>query len=266
MSGCCEKSSIGAYEFLNIMNTKLNYKTCFLFAFTLLIIILVITNIPFLNNKLEATYYDFTNSNPPIHKKSALEKILNGFETIPLNQLPPKYLKQTKMKEAKYKKMVASMKFFKITKKETYRKIIGDLRILDFIVKDHQLLTAYRSSKPIYWGMNRAVLYKLFELKEILESRNLDFNAITINSGHRTPHINEKVGGASKSRHIVGEAIDLKIGDVDKDGKITIEDKNQVLKICDLELIKNEGGVGKYPGTRVIHIDTRGYRARWDTY
>ena len=238
-----------------------------LFGFTLLVILVVVINTPFLNNKLESIYFDFTNSNPSVASQVALKKLLNTFEQIPLKQLPKTYLKDSKMLEAKYAKMVAPMKFYKVTKKDTYKKLIGNLRIKDFVVKDKQLSkTKYRSDKPIYWGMNPTVLFKLMELKEIMESRNLDFNAIQINSGHRTPHINEKVGGASKSRHIVGEAIDLKIGDVDKDGFITVEDKNKILKICDLELIGNKGGVGKYPGTRVIHIDTRGYRARWDTY
>ena len=238
-----------------------------IFVFTLLVICLVVINTPFLNNKLECIYFDLTNSNPSVNNEVELKKILITFERIPLKQLPDTYLKDSKMKEGKYANMVASMRFYKVNKKETYKKIIGNLRIVDFIAKDQQFSKAsYRSSTPLYWGMNPNVLHKLLELKIIMEKRNLDFDAITINSGHRTPDKNEKVGGASKSRHIVGEAIDLKIGDVDQDGFVTAKDKNKILEICDLELIGNQGGVGKYPGTDVIHIDIRGHRARWDTY
>ena len=246
---------------------SMKYQSSFLLIFTILVAAIVVYNTPTLHDKLAASYYDATNVNPSVHLKSDVEKILNGFEKISLKQLPSNYLQSSKMLDAKYATMVNQMEFFQVTKKDTYKKIIGKLRINDFIVKDHRHSRAsYHSSTPIYWGIQPSILFKVLELKEIMESRNLDFNAITINSGHRTPHKNEKVGGASKSRHIVGEAIDLKIGDVDRDGNITIDDKNKVLKICDLEIIGDKGGVGKYPGTRVIHIDTRGYRARWDTY
>ncbi len=245
----------------------MKYQSLLLFLFTIFIVMLIVRNTPVLSGKMETMYFDYTNFNSSVHVKQDVEKILDNFETISVNKLPPSYLKHSKMTSVKYAGMVSTMEFFQITKKDTYKKIVGDLRIKDFIVKDDQLLKAkYGSTTPIYWGIKPSILFKLLELKTLMESRNLDFDAITINSGHRTPHINEKVGGASKSRHIVGEAVDLKIGDVDQDGFRTADDKNKVLKICDLELIKDQGGVGKYPGTMVIHIDTRGYRARWNTY
>jgi len=63
-----------------------------------------------------------------------------------------------------------------------------------------------------------------------------------------------------------GQAIDMTIGDINKDGTFTKEDKKIVLDICDKKVIGNKGGIGLYPGTRAVHIDVRGYKARWNSY
>ena len=31
-------------------------------------------------------------------------------------------------------------------------------------------------------------------------------------------------------------------------------------------IIKDEGGLGLYPKSDVVHFDTRGHRARWDSH
>ena len=124
----------------------------------------------------------------------------------------------------------------------------------------------YGSDAYIYWGTKKDILVKLLELQIILKEKKLNWETIKINSGHRTPRTNIEIGGASKSRHIAGEAIDMKIGDIDNNGFYSDKDKQLILEICEKELIKNKGGIGKYPGTRVVHIDTRGYKARWDDY
>jgi uncharacterized protein YcbK (DUF882 family) len=75
---------------------------------------------------------------------------------------------------------------------------------------------------------------------------------------------NEAVNGVENSRHILGQAIDIVIGDINRDGGYTVEDKQIVLDILEDKVIRNAGGVGRYPGTRTVHFDTRGFRARWD--
>ena len=73
-----------------------------------------------------------------------------------------------------------------------------------------------------------------------------------ITSWYRPPDINRRVGGASNSRHIVGDAIDFYV-----DGLTG----NQIYWALDPWW---PGGLGRYTRfSRLSHLDARGYRARW---
>ena len=73
---------------------------------------------------------------------------------------------------------------------------------------------------------------------------------VYINSGIRCPEHNEAVGGADDSRHLYGDAADIRC-----DGKTP----EQLYDIAD-EIFR-DGGVGLYDWG--IHVDDRGHRARW---
>lgn len=76
-------------------------------------------------------------------------------------------------------------------------------------------------------------------------------------------------GAAKDSRHLVGDAIDFIVFDVNNDGISNNKDVEIVFDILDKEIIKNKGGIGTYKNEhsfinrQMIHIDCRGYRARW---
>lgn len=76
-------------------------------------------------------------------------------------------------------------------------------------------------------------------------------------------------GAAPKSRHLVGEALDIIVLDVNNDGKINAKDVDIVFSIVDKEIVKNKGGVGTYKNLngffsrQMVHFDCRGYKARW---
>lgn len=70
---------------------------------------------------------------------------------------------------------------------------------------------------------------------------------IIITSAYRCSHHNLDVGGKPGSYHLVGKATDLKLKD------------DQIHKYIDL--LDLSDGMGTY-GT-FIHIDSRGYKARW---
>lgn len=84
------------------------------------------------------------------------------------------------------------------------------------------------------------------------EVRSFLGKSLVINSWYRDPATNAAVGGASQSRHLQGDAVDFNVPG------------------NDLRLIYNKldpwwgsrGGLAR--GMNFIHIDGRGYRARWN--
>lgn len=91
------------------------------------------------------------------------------------------------------------------------------------------------------------------ELVQVLEHLRevLGNTPVTITSGCRCTAHNRKVGGAPKSKHILGVAADIKVKGV-KPNRVadTLED-----------LYPDRYGIGRYRGW--VHIDVRTKRARW---
>jgi uncharacterized protein YcbK (DUF882 family) len=100
------------------------------------------------------------------------------------------------------------------------------------------------------------VLRNLIELAKNLQVlRDEVKKPIKITSGYRPAEHNAKIGGATKSRHITGQAADLKIeGYTPKQVAAIIE------KLIASGKMK-QGGLGIY--STWIHYDCRGTAARW---
>lgn len=211
--------------------------------------------------------YDFFNDNNLIEDKNNIDEILGSYERLKVSQLDGNYKKISKISTSIYLKMHIGAEFYLVNSKDVYRYIAGDIRIRDLLSRDEFYSASIMDrSNPIYWRIDKEILYKIIELRQELEQNNYEKNGFEVRHGYRTPEHNESVGGASKSRHIKGEAVDMVILDVNKDGEYTDEDKQIVIDILEQKIIKNQGGIGKYPGTRTVHMDVRGYRARWDSY
>ncbi len=75
---------------------------------------------------------------------------------------------------------------------------------------------------------------------------------IIVNSGYRCPEHNAEVGGVSDSQHVLGTAADITYDGVDVDYLAEIAEE------CGAD------GIGKYYYQDFVHIDVRGYAARWD--
>lgn len=73
---------------------------------------------------------------------------------------------------------------------------------------------------------------------------------VTINSAYRTPTYNKKIGGASKSQHVVGTACDISVKGVPPSAVASF-----------LEAFYPKHGIGLYP--TFVHIDSRGYKVYW---
>lgn len=76
----------------------------------------------------------------------------------------------------------------------------------------------------------------------------------TPSSGYRTVAHNKSVGGEKNSQHLYGNACDIPASRIGVSPKVLYD-------FCD-SLIGSAGGVGIYDWG--VHIDVRGYRARWD--
>jgi uncharacterized protein YcbK (DUF882 family) len=101
------------------------------------------------------------------------------------------------------------------------------------------------------------VLKNLLELAKNLQVlRDEVKKPIKITSGYRPAQHNAKIGGATKSRHITGEAADFKIeGYTPKQVAAIIE---KLIAAGKME----QGGIGTY--STWTHYDIRGTKARWN--
>ena len=110
------------------------------------------------------------------------------------------------------------------------------------------------------------------DLKDSLKQKGFSAKLLVISTKRIKLHndIQVKLSGAAKdSRHLVGDAIDFIVFDVNSDGKSDGKDVDIAFDILDKEIIKDKGGIGTYKNEKgfinrqMIHIDCRGYRARW---
>lgn len=101
--------------------------------------------------------------------------------------------------------------------------------------------------------VNRNVVYGIIRIARVMEEvRNrLGGRPITINSWYRDPVTNRRVGGASRSRHLNGDAVDF------------VAPGLHPYDVYD-RLNRWWGSKGGLASATVFtHIDTRGYYARW---
>ena len=92
----------------------------------------------------------------------------------------------------------------------------------------------------------------------LIEIREHFDKPVRINSGYRCPKHNKAVGGAPKSRHVVGDAVDISVQDVP-----TADVYNWVLETYGSRPLGIAKKLNKDPYKGFVHIDTRGVKARW---
>ena len=135
---------------------------------------------------------------------------------------------------------------------------------------------------PKYLVLEMRLVDKLELVMLDLQERGHVTNGVHVMSGFRTPQYNtgggNTSGRASLSRHMYGDASDIFIDndgngwmdDLNRDGKLNIRDAEVILAAVDR--VEREhpalvGGAGVYAAASghgpFIHIDVRGYRARW---
>ncbi len=121
-------------------------------------------------------------------------------------------------------------------------------------------------------NLDPKVIKKDSLLKIKLKAKGFDADYMRI-SGKRSKWLNEMLPlSAKNSTHLSGQAIDILVGDINKDNKTNEQDIKLV--IACLEEIEKEnpslvGGLGTYLtknkiSRRMVHFDVRGTKARWN--
>ncbi len=166
--------------------------------------------------------------------------------------------------------------FIEVTNENGDTPVSEHFKLRDFLTHD----------QPTVWPKYLVLQQKLVDKLELvladLQAHGVDIHGVHVMSGFRTPQYNATGGNtggrANLSRHMYGDASDIYIDsdgdgqmdDLNHDGRITIADSQVISAAVDrVEAAHPEfiGGAGVYtaaPGHGpFIHIDTRGYRARW---
>ena len=214
------------------------------------------------------SYYYLFDPQKEVTSYKEIDAVFASFPKKAYVELDKSYLSKTKSSKFKYKRLLKRKEYYVIGRKDLHTKIAGDVHVKDLLPqKDNYYKKCLSSNEKLYWLMDKRVVYKLLDLQKELKKAGYNPKGFTVRNGHRYPSYNERIGGASVSRHILGEAIDLTIGDIDGNGRYEEKkDKKIVLELLDKKIIRNEGGVGLYPGTSSVHFDVRGRRARWNSY
>lgn len=256
---------------MKFVSIKLDNQNVMKKIYVVLILLLVIggtvCSYIFKSKTIESFFYDLKNDNQQVLNLNQLKNSISYYSVLNYNQLPEALKSRMKSAEIDYKNKFSKLNFYKIPKDDLYKKVYMNQRLIDICSSEQRELYLWFSSTRYFYIMVNFDLFDvLFRLNSILNKKGFFNENIKINSAYRSPNTNDKVHGARNSMHLFGKALDLKIGDINKDGLISEEDKKIVYDILDKNLIKNKGGLGYYPKTMILHIDIRGSRARWDQY
>jgi hypothetical protein len=144
-----------------------------------------------------------------------------------------------------------------------------------------QFVGKQQSGYPKYLVLRTRLLLKLETVLEGLRERGVEADTLFVMSGYRTPFYNASIGNRTTySRHSYGDAADVfvdrdgdgRMDDINGDGRIDLNDALLVYGMVE-DLSRDtwfqpfEGGLGIYPPNPrfgpMVHLDTRGERARW---
>ena len=166
--------------------------------------------------------------------------------------------------------------FVEVTRENFSTHLSEHFMLGQFISKD-QL-----SIWPKYVVLQSRLLDKLELTIDELAAEGHPLHGLHVMSGFRTPRYNApgvgEGGRSAISRHMYGDAADVypddaRLEDLNGDGKVDIQDARILARA--VELVEKKypaliGGIGIYPATSAhppfVHIDARGYKARWGAW
>jgi hypothetical protein len=155
----------------------------------------------------------------------------------------------------------------------------------DLFVTPHfqlkQFLTKQPGGFPKYVVLDSRLLLKLEYILGLVQAAGYGSLGFHVMSGYRTPAYNRALGNVPYSRHLYGAAADIFIDehpkdgvmdDLNGDGRIDVRDAAVLYALIDRhahDLTDRPmlGGLAMYPSTQAhgpfVHVDVRGYSARW---
>ena len=195
------------------------------------------------------------------------------FVMVPFSKIKNGYLNGYRIGTyPKHRKYPKPRGFVEVKKENLKTKVSNSFRIDQFLCKQS-------GGFPKYLVLDPKLLIKLEAMLEIAKAQGYDWSSFHIMSGYRTPHYNRLIKNVKYSRHQYGQAADIFVDnspyntwmdDINKDGKISVEDAFIIYSLAEQVthiLPHLKGGLGLYKTKKhrgpFLHVDARGYRARW---
>lgn len=144
-----------------------------------------------------------------------------------------------------------------------------------------QFLTKQPGGYPKYVVLDPRLLQKLELIFAEVHAAGYAQSGFFVMSGYRTPAYNRDLGNVQFSRHTYGAAADIfidehprdsRMDDLNHDGRSDIRDAAVLYNLIDRHQSDSAyrpliGGLAMYPSTSAhgpfVHVDVRGYAARW---
>lgn len=91
-------------------------------------------------------------------------------------------------------------------------------------------------------------------LQNVLDTmREMAGRPLVLSCCYRCPSHNAEVGGVPNSQHVLGTAADVLVPD-----GMTVDELANIAEAAGAD------GIGRYYNAQFVHVDTRGYAARWE--
>ena len=163
--------------------------------------------------------------------------------------------------------------FIKVTDANKNVRVSPNFRLEQFLCKQ-------TDATPQYALVRTRLLHRLEAVLGTLNARGHDVPTLHVMSGYRTPYYNRAIGNTTEySRHLYGDAADIFVDvdgdrwmdDLTGDGRTTRADARYLARLVRRHPTPGDdgfhGGLGIYgPASHrgpFVHIDLRGYKARW---
>jgi hypothetical protein len=215
-------------------------------------------------------------SGTPVETAAQLEAALAKLQRLRVRQIPPEAYRRDG-----YSARYDTMQIYRVAPAQRALPLVGHFTAGDFLSPEFRFPTSWLyaplhidASGEQYVLLDRRILLKLLHVINHLMRQGHDADSLHL-FAHRTDRINRylhdyrmrtfgRTSLAKRSYHLLGRAVDLLVGDLNRDGRIDVKDHG--LLVCAVNAVERRhrslrGGLGLY--AQSIHTDIREQRVRW---